>query len=617
MKWDEDYTKMMAQPQKPNLQQLTRMLQDADKIAFDSPNVHELRKVVEGAARWRSEAERAIAGKRTVTRRGGTNAPSNLAAAPQDNPPFTLTDIDRLIEEGQRENYDPRIIGNIHLLIREVASFREKAAALLAVDNPDVKRVQDIYSVIEAMNVAGVEEFDRLQQVHRWNEWVRRLEQVIYNHDLTYEVSAEYVEEAKAIQLPAENQLYVDVIIGMENGKEYGEKMLKHLATSRRIEMTEIDQLQNELKIMLIPKQVRDQLVVAADEATSLNQRIQKALQGSSNLSYAQVKGLITAAEQARLVIPGMKDLREKLKTNEDWVGKVKKMRLNKGLEKMEKVVSTDVDETNVYCLCFSSRESDDLITCIECQVGKSLLHYYFCDRGVGYHAKCLGLSALDIRRGKWVCPVCDPADSGPTEARPSISKVSDLLAEADKMSLVLSCERKLLEQIDSMFQRWEEETAIFLQMDEVSMSTMQDKLKHFYRQSIALPFSSYLCGLLKDKIRNLGVPSRAQDSCVCHQPYVEGQMIMCDHCNDWFHYECMKLTSDRAKMLPSFVCSKCCEQANVPYPFNFKRIMDEQSGERLVVAKRSRAVADALMKIVRSPSAPLAPSFASILGGF
>ena len=53
---------------------------------------------------------------------------------------------------------------------------------------------------------------------------------------------------------------------------------------------------------------------------------------------------------------------------------------------------------------------------------------------------------------------------------------------------------------------------------------------------------------------------------CICRQPYDESRpMLSCDHCEDWFHYDCIGLHPPRDDQLDADVapsqlrCPKCC----------------------------------------------------------
>lgn len=45
---------------------------------------------------------------------------------------------------------------------------------------------------------------------------------------------------------------------------------------------------------------------------------------------------------------------------------------------------------------------------------------------------------------------------------------------------------------------------------------------------------------------------------CICRKPDDERAMIACDQCNEWYHFDCIKLLS-----LPKiFICAACKPEA-------------------------------------------------------
>lgn len=49
---------------------------------------------------------------------------------------------------------------------------------------------------------------------------------------------------------------------------------------------------------------------------------------------------------------------------------------------------------------------------------------------------------------------------------------------------------------------------------------------------------------------------------CICQlrQDDVEGGMIMCDRCDQWYHYRCMSITEDDVELVDQFICPPCQE---------------------------------------------------------
>jgi len=45
---------------------------------------------------------------------------------------------------------------------------------------------------------------------------------------------------------------------------------------------------------------------------------------------------------------------------------------------------------------------------------------------------------------------------------------------------------------------------------------------------------------------------------CICKNSNIEGIMIQCDLCNEWYHIECIGKTEEEIQFLDEFCCSFC-----------------------------------------------------------
>ena len=82
--------------------------------------------------------------------------------------------------------------------------------------------------------------------------------------------------------------------------------------------------------------------------------------------------------------------------------------------------------------------------------------------------------------------------------------------------------------------------------------------------------FCSFLFKILFPVLHrdNVCLQEAAKIYCLCRQPYDEGRpMLSCDHCNDWFHYDCIGLQppgdneNDDEVAPEEYRCPTCCMQ--------------------------------------------------------
>ncbi|WBW70869.1 Swr1 complex histone demethylase subunit Msc1 [Schizosaccharomyces osmophilus] len=62
------------------------------------------------------------------------------------------------------------------------------------------------------------------------------------------------------------------------------------------------------------------------------------------------------------------------------------------------------------------------------------------------------------------------------------------------------------------------------------------------------------------------------QDStavCLCKQPFaISDGMVQCHTCSEWYHYDCVGLSSEIVSTLSTYTCPECCSKQGKLYPF-------------------------------------------------
>ncbi|KAL2315252.1 Multi-copy suppressor-Chk1 [Schizosaccharomyces pombe] len=57
---------------------------------------------------------------------------------------------------------------------------------------------------------------------------------------------------------------------------------------------------------------------------------------------------------------------------------------------------------------------------------------------------------------------------------------------------------------------------------------------------------------------------------CLCRQPFaISDGTVQCHNCLEWFHYECVGLSSDIVSTLSNYACPDCCSKEGKLYPWN------------------------------------------------
>ncbi|EPX74938.1 multi-copy suppressor-Chk1 [Schizosaccharomyces octosporus yFS286] len=57
---------------------------------------------------------------------------------------------------------------------------------------------------------------------------------------------------------------------------------------------------------------------------------------------------------------------------------------------------------------------------------------------------------------------------------------------------------------------------------------------------------------------------------CLCKQPFaISDGMVQCHTCSEWYHYDCVGLSSEIVSTLSTYICPECCSKQGKLYPFN------------------------------------------------
>eukprot|EP00854_Cymbomonas_tetramitiformis_P007772 gene7772-9238_t len=275
-------------------------------------------------------------------------------------------------------------------------------------------------------------------------------------------------------------------------------------------------------------------------------QQVEKLLQGSAGIATELLADCQRVVEEPvawlvkcrkQLVKRGRTDSLEAvlaaLKSSSDRV------RISPKLEKNPADMVGGTATRGLYCLC--QRKYNDSEMMIECD-----------GCGEWYHPPCVGTTATALKNVKrYDCPLCLASQV-----------LTKLRREWGALKLPLTDELIVtaLNKRHALATGWIARAAAVVQDLEVPVKQIEPLLE----EGRSLPLS------LKEELKEL--EERCEIYCVCHQPYDDERgMIACDHCDGWFHYECVGVPSpdDTGKAPPEeYMCQQCCSQRSLPYPY-------------------------------------------------
>lgn len=164
------------------------------------------------------------------------------------------------------------------------------------------------------------------------------------------------------------------------------------------------------------------------------------------------------------------------------------------------------------------------------------------------------------------------------SHAKPTVDTLVKVLKEAETAELVVEQDPigAILSQRAAAGKRWQDQARILManlkehaERPEVVQQVIADA------QVLVQQAQQLDVRLDKDVIK---LQESAKIYCLCRQPYDELRpMLSCDHCNDWFHYDCIGLqppgdNEDDDEVAPAeYRCPKCCIQAGMQYALMHK----------------------------------------------
>lgn len=352
----------------------------------------------------------------------------------------------------------------------------------------------------------------------------------------------------------------------------------------------------------------------------------------------SDIRALIKEMDDSPIKPTELTTLKDAIKPIDDWTLSGKKLFVKPNTPKSFSIILGDIltnayNVTKVesgketYCLCRGGAEG----FMVECDSCKDW-----------YHGVCVKVNRKDVKdQPSYTCPICNPALPIYRGCmRPGLEKVVALL-ETSKNLKYLPEEVESLETIVELMQKFREEVNTVL--DETIDTTSEEavagyvsRLKDYCRCAEGLTIDiGTSVDYLRGKIFELAPPpeddEEAEDPsalyCICRKPYQKkNPMIMCDKCQDWFHFSCVGLNADEADKMTAYDCPVCLGLVKLPE----KEVVVEKqvttatidvavpapSAEQKVAEPTGTEVDQPLKKIkLKLPFGATSPRAASVLG--
>lgn len=219
--------------------------------------------------------------------------------------------------------------------------------------------------------------------------------------------------------------------------------------------------------------------------------------------------------------------------------------------------------------------------------------------RGLNQHPAVQALSAA-LRLKWWVREALSVVDVPDTLDATAVER---LLEAARAVPVLEPTVVGPLRHALQAYAEWCSDARAALRNPKTSLATMDELGK----QAAMLPFRAQEFGAVMAALED-----GCATYCVCHC-FNDGRMMVgCEHCNSWFHADCVGFTGD-AENTP-FYCRRCSLQLNRPYPWaerSAKEVADHMLHIYPQVPEEEAAARVAMGRAVRTIAVAMGASFA------
>lgn len=244
-----------------------------------------------------------------------------------------------------------------------------------------------------------------------------------------------------------------------------------------------------------------------------------------------------------------------------------------------------DVDEDQIYCLCRTA-ESGMMVECDEC-------HEW-------YHGTCVRVTKREASsKSNYICPVCNLSIIIRRDNhRPTLGQLAAAYTEGHSLHFstvnvpvlggIVAQATQFMEKVDRFLQRESITLADIKQVKgylrkveglDIDLVRERDVLRNHILRLI--PSSMPAGGVQFSNFPSAPPLSTISTQCIClgtqaSSPVEQngvslesgpGLMIQCGGCQDWYHLECVGMNLDQAHRLPRFSCPICAIVRKKGYP--------------------------------------------------
>ncbi|KAI9341427.1 hypothetical protein BDR26DRAFT_860412 [Obelidium mucronatum] len=654
--WLKKYTDLMVNYHRPPLKELQQLALSGDTMGYVLEEWVSLKGFLVEVEKWVEDVRVAIGRPNLKILRGtpGHTKPSSVSEVketthvqpyiPRERTMDVLLALLKRVEELPVECPEIEIL---QTMVKDAADFRDRMNEMLSQDVMELEMVNEALEELAKENsrvqviIPGAE---LLQEAQRDLEWIHNAASVLSNPLAWYEEVDAVIFNGRGgskeqpdrdSQFPGCNALKkkkMQMMVELRKKRSSSDKWIVDsiaLFKQKTLQPYEINELMLFRGKIPVVKETYDRLVIQYDSVVQAIMAVRKLVQSTPNLKAPfvdvttwDVKPLVsTVLSKAEQIIQSvglpikideLKILEREVKKVEEWVKKCKRLmckgpssRILKHAMKPLKIPSNHKD---VYCFC--RKGADGLM--VECDV----CHIW-------YHTACLGVGKRNLKsQSEFVCNLCDvgtPFQRVPGKRTITLDQLASISEEADKLPL-LPTELNSLNALVANLKSWK--SRVFNEYSGKSvtikdLNRMRDEVRCLEGFPIeidnATSDSLYAkCQVIQLSPRARGIVTAVptQVYCLCRGAGADN-MIGCDFCEEWYHFQCVGLTAESAAAIDSYKCSVCRGKEkpmkkiklNIREPQSVVEVEGTRKSKRPVLVSPSKDRATAVAKRIKTGS--------------
>ncbi|TPX31535.1 hypothetical protein SmJEL517_g05157 [Synchytrium microbalum] len=614
--WKLKYQHLMMIERRPSLKTLQQLLAEGQRIPNIQEDLKALRDFIETAYEWQERANSILHKKKRPLRKtlaerralftnmdeegvsavsvsSSTNRSRRDKRNNNHNDPNneenmvmevrSLVNIQKLLKEYESLGFDaaPEVAG-LKALEEEAVAYRDKARVLLAEDLPQ-KDYKQMIDQGRTMDIEVEELFD-LQNKTRQGDWIINADILIKSPDALNDIERVVTLMDEGVEYGV--KLETPVMVELRDLKEVGLQWkvdATNLLKAKSMGYDEVHELVERGKTSpVVPELLRHlqyQLQRADDFSIWLQTYGGEGQQPEGGDAQPQanigdIRKLLKEYEDFNIRLDSYPVLQQEVRKTEEWVETTAQtmgrpagpdvppappQTLEAYLTEIRESIKAccnnvgthDDNHTPIFCICRLPEKG----IMIECDVCKEW-----------YHISCVKVPKKVAETSEdYTCTVCDVTAPFPFGTRPTLESFRAASEEAGAFRFPPE-EKDLLDIILAMVTNWKALVQDFISRPMVPGDKI--RAKQYLRAAQGMPIAvDAEAHELRKKVVETSLQADSDDDkedpnatyCMCKSHYDEERpMVQCDGCHDWFHLDCVGLSTEQADQMDKFMCPIC-----------------------------------------------------------